>query len=95
MKKSTNKFFELLDKGLQKGAIGIGSSLGYMSHGVTAKEMFEVQKLAGEYGRLTSVHTRFLNDPPPTEFILGGQEILSNAFVLDSPILFAHINNNG
>jgi hypothetical protein len=88
------QIFELLDQGLQQGAIGIGSTVGYMSSGVTAKEMYEVQKLAGEYGRLTSVHTRFLNDPPPTEFILGGQEILANAFVLDAPILFCHFNNN-
>jgi len=89
------QIFELLDKGLQRGAIGIGSPVGYMLKGVSAKELYEAQELAGKYGRLTSVHTRFLSDPPPTEFILGGQEILANAFVLNSPVLFAHFNYDG
>lgn len=85
---------EILDTGLQKGAIGIGSGLGYMSKGVDAREMFEVQKLAGKYDRLTDVHTRFgPTEPTPSEFVLGGHEIIANAFVLNAPVLFAHINN--
>ncbi|MGD1836880.1 MAG: amidohydrolase family protein [Nitrososphaeraceae archaeon] len=86
---------KILDKGLKEGAIGIGSALRYMSNGVDAREMFEVQKLAGKYDRLTDVHTRFALDPPPNEFVLGGHEIIANAFVLNSPVLFPHINNPG
>ncbi len=84
---------EILDKGLKEGAVGIGSLLGYMPSGVNAREMFEVQKLAGNYDRITDVHTRFSSTIPPTEYVLGGHEILANALVLNAPVIFAHLNN--
>lgn len=89
----SRQILESLDAGLKAGALGIGSTLGYMP-GVSAREMFEVQKLAAGYGRLTGVHLRHTPGTPTTE-VNGAQEILANAAALGSPALINHFNNQG
>ena len=54
-----NAILEELDKGLQAGAPGIGSTVGYMREGVSSREMYEVQKVAARYDRPTGAHTRY------------------------------------
>lgn len=89
----TEEIFHTLDEGLKAGAIGIGSTLGYMP-GVSAKEMFNVQKLAASYGRQTSVHLRH-TPGTPTKEVNGAQEILANAVALGAPACITHFNNQG
>jgi N-acyl-D-glutamate deacylase len=89
-----NAILETIDKGLQDGAIGIGSTLGYMRDGVTTREMFEVQRVAARYGRHTGAHTRFTPDDATHEN-LGAQEIIANALALDAPGAVLHYNNPG
>lgn len=45
------------DQGLAEGALGIGSLVGYASTGITSREMYETQKVAAKYGRLTVAAT--------------------------------------
>jgi hypothetical protein len=89
-----NAILQLLDEGLQAGGLGIGSTLGYMRDGVSAREFFEVQRLAGLYGRQTAAHFRYTpaNDTLETN---GIQELLANASALGSPALACHFNNPG
>ena len=87
-----NQTLELLDEGLLEGAIGIGSLVGYASTGITSREMFETQKLAANYGRLTAAHVRYLQTAPPMENSIGGAEVMMNAFLLDAPLLYCHFN---
>ena len=89
-----NKILEEIDKGLQAGAIGVGSTVGYMRDGVTTREMFEVQKVAARYGRLTTAHTRFTPDNDVMENV-GAQELLINAVALGAPAIVLHFNNPG
>jgi len=89
-----SKILQLLDDGLLAGAIGIGSTLGYMSDGVTARQMFEVQKVAANYGRQTSVHLRYTPGNSTTEPV-GAQEVLANAIALGAPAIICHFNNPG
>ena len=89
-----NKILKIIDQGLQDGAIGIGSTLGYMRDGVTTREMFEVQKVAARYDRLTTAHTRFTPDNDIMENV-GAQELLLNAVALDAPAIVLHFNNPG
>ncbi|WP_234221941.1 aminoacylase [Ruegeria pomeroyi] len=89
-----NEILRIIDKGLQDGGLGIGSTLGYMRDGVTSREMFEVQKVAARYGRHTAVHTRFTPDNATFEN-LGLQEIIANALALDAPATINHYNNPG
>ncbi len=89
-----NEILRIIDKGLQDGGLGIGSTLGYMRDGVTSREMYEVQKVGSRYGRHTAVHTRFTPDSATFEN-LGAQEIIANALSLDAPATINHYNNPG
>lgn len=89
-----NRILQLLDEGLQAGGLGVGSTLGYMRDGVSAREFFELQKLAGLYGRQTAAHFRYTPGTDVTE-ANGIQELLANAAALGAPALACHFNNPG
>jgi len=89
-----NKILQVLDTGLAAGALGIGSTLGYMRNGVSAREFFEVQRIAGRYGRQTGAHFRYTPGTEVTESN-GIQELLANAAALGAPALANHFNNPG
>ena len=89
-----NEILSMIDEGLRQGGIGIGSTVGYMREGVSSREIFELQKLAGFYGRQIGMHFRYTpgNDVQET---IGIQEMLANAAALDVPALACHFNNAG
>ena len=89
-----NQILAEMDEGLRLGAIGVGSTLGYMRDGVSAREVFEIQKLAGSYGRQTGLHFRGTpgNDVQETN---GIQEMLANAAAMNAPAIAMHFNNPG
>ncbi|WP_220452552.1 hypothetical protein [Colwellia sp. RSH04] len=89
-----NAILEEIDKGLQAGAVGIGSTVGYMREGVSSREMFEVQKVGARYGRATGAHTRYTLGTDTTE-VNGAQELVSNALALNAPAIVLHFNNPG
>jgi hypothetical protein len=89
-----NRILQLLDEGLQAGGLGIGSTLGYMRDGVSTREFFEIQRLAGLYGRQTGAHFRYTPGTDVTE-TNGIQELLANAAALGAPALACHFNNPG
>ncbi len=89
-----NAILEEIDKGLQAGAPGIGSTVGYMREGVSSREMFEVQKVAARYGRPTGAHTRYTLGTDTAENN-GAQELVANALALGAPAIVLHFNNDG
>ena len=89
-----NAILEELDKGLQAGAPGIGSTVGYMREGVSSREMYEVQKVAARYGRPTGAHTRYTLGTDTAENN-GAQELIANAVALGAPAIVLHFNNDG
>ena len=91
--KEEKEILALMKKGLDRGAIGVGIAVGYSPSGTTAREVYETQKLAASYGRVTASHTRFGSGLPPDEFILGGDEIMANAIFLNAPAIFQHFHN--
>ena len=91
-----NKISQILDENLRQGALGIGSTVGYASTGIITYEMFEAQRTAARYGRLTAAHTRFhVQNKPPTEAPLAFDELFTNASLLDAPLLICHNNDYG
>ncbi|SCY69753.1 amidohydrolase family protein [Desulfoluna spongiiphila] len=89
-----NEILKIVDEGLRQGGIGIGSTVGYMRDGVSSREIFELQRLAGQYGRQTGMH--FRNTPGnDVEETMGIQEMLANAAALGSPGIAFHFNNPG
>lgn len=89
-----NQILSLIDEGLQQGGLGIGSTVGYMRAGVSAREIFELQKLSGRYGRPIGMHFRYTpgDDTGETN---GIQEMLANAAALGTPAIALHFNNPG
>lgn len=88
-----NEMLSIIDDGLRQGAVGIASTVGYFP-GATAREMFEVQRVAANYGRPTAVHLRYTPGTATTE-ANGAQEILANAVALNAPAVINHFNNPG
>ena len=89
-----NQILQVMDEGLQAGAIGVGSTLGYMRDGVSAREAFEIQRLAAAYGRQAGFHFRYTPGTSTWE-ANGIQELLANAAALGAPALACHFNNPG
>jgi N-acyl-D-glutamate deacylase len=90
--KQVDGILKLVDEGLKQGALGVGSPVGYMTIGDTAREVIEEQRLAAKYGRFTSIHGRFSSQRTPTTGILGFQEVLSAAAVYGGGVLLCHFH---
>ena len=90
-----NQITKILDDGLREGALGVGSTLGYATEGATTYEIFESQRAAARYGRLFAVHSRFHLQTTNPEAALGFDEVFTNAFLLDAPLLYMHDNDYG
>ncbi|MCT4372039.1 aminoacylase [Yangia mangrovi] len=91
-----NAVMKIVDDDLRAGAVGVGINLAYMATGATSYEVFEMQRTAARYGRLASVHTRYhLSAETPTEAPIAFDEVFTNAYLLDAPLLVAHDNDYG
>ena len=91
-----NKVMQLMDEDLRQGAIGVAAPIAYMAIGISSYELFEGQRVGANYGRLTSVHTRYhLLSETPTEAPIAFDEVFTNAMLLDAPLLIAHNNDYG
>ncbi len=91
-----NQISSMADEGLRLGACGLGTTIGYMTKGVTSYEMFELQRAAARYGRMTVAHTRFHgSSATPTESPMAFAELFTNAMLLDTSLLISHDNDYG
>jgi len=91
-----NQINSLLDEWLREGALGVASTIGYARTGISTYEMFEAQRTAARYGRLTAAHTRFHGNPTtPMEAPLGYDELMLNGVVLNAPVINQHDNDYG
>lgn len=89
-----NQILAQMDEGLRQGGLGIGSTVGYMRAGVSSREIFELQRLSGKYGRYINMHFR-LTPGDDVQEVMGIQEMLANAASLGAPAIAAHFNNPG
>ena len=71
-----NQITKLIDDGLREGGIGLGSGIGYMANGASTYEMFEAQRTAARYGRVSGMHSRFHSSTSNPEGQLGFDEVL-------------------
>lgn len=87
------QIMDLMNKGLEQGALGIGSTLEYMKVGVPTGEVMDLQKLVGKYNRAYGIHTRFgVGEPLPTNATLGSREALANfAAIKGGGLLLSHM----
>ncbi|MDN2482843.1 amidohydrolase family protein [Vibrio agarivorans] len=90
-----NQILSILDQGFAEGALNLSSTTAYMKNGLTAFEMYESMKVAANWDRFVSSHTRFHANPANPEAQLGFDEIFTNAMVLGMPFLMHHNNDFG
>jgi hypothetical protein len=69
--------------------------VGYAGAGISTYEQFELQRTAARYGRATGVHSRFHTSAKNPEAPLGFDEVFTNAYLLDAPLLYSHNNDYG
>ncbi|WP_276388356.1 amidohydrolase family protein [Eudoraea chungangensis] len=81
-----------VEEGINRGALGIGVPVGYMSTGATTDEMIDMQRLAGKYKLSTFLHGRFSSQKPPTSGIFGFQELLGPAGIYGGGIYIHHLH---
>jgi len=60
------KVLALVEQGVKEGALGVGLTTGYMVDGITSRETYGVQAIAGKYGLLLGLHGRFSGQDQPT-----------------------------
>ncbi len=77
-------------EGLQQGGLGVGTPVGYATQGMTAYELNQVWRLAGQHGLFATVHGRFSSFALPTEGMLGHLEAMANAQMHGAGLLIHH-----
>ena len=82
---------DLVEEGLEQGALGIGPPTGYMVNGYTSEESIAMAKLAGKFGRFLHVHTRFSSQMPPTTGVLAIEEQLAATATYQCGLIIAHM----
>jgi N-acyl-D-glutamate deacylase len=85
------KIGEMLEEGLNQGALGIGHCPGYMEFGVTQRESNLVQKLAGEHKSLVAVHGRYSSQMPPASGLLGISEMMAPQAAYGGGLVIQHM----
>ena len=76
---------ELLDQGLEEGALGIGLAVQYYP-GASRREIVEVFRFAGEKRATIHTHVRSMT-------IEAMQEVLANAVATGAPLHIVHVNS--
>lgn len=86
------KILEKVEQGLNQGALGVGTPIGYAIDGLSSVEVSEVWRLAGEHGRFATVHGRFSSFALPTEGLLGLLEAMACATMHGAGLLMHHFH---
>ncbi|WP_294535859.1 amidohydrolase family protein [uncultured Rhodoblastus sp.] len=81
-----------IEQGLKQGALGVGTPVGYATSGLTAFELNQAWRLAGEHGLFATVHGRFSSMALPTEGILGTLEAIASATMFGAGLLVHHFH---
>ena len=85
-----DRILDRLESNLKQGALGVGTTIGYMSEAVTSDELIGLRELAAKHGRFTHDHIRFMSQSPPTSGMLGTQEVVDPALVYGGGCILAH-----
>jgi N-acyl-D-glutamate deacylase len=71
------KILALIEDGLKQGALGVGVPTGYMVDGMTQRETYGAQALAGKYGLTVGLHGRFSGQNTSASGMLATDEQLA------------------
>ena len=86
------RILQLLEQGLDEGALGIGINAGY-APGYGRKEYFALAQLAAERGVATFTHVRYASNREPQSSFEAVQELIANAAITGAHMHLCHINS--
>ena len=86
------EILQLVEKGLDDGALGIGINAGY-APGYGQKEYFALAELAAERGVATFTHVRYASNLEPRSSFEAVQELIANAALTGAHMHLCHINS--
>jgi hypothetical protein len=88
----TKRILELVEQGLDEGAIGIGINAGY-APGNGQKEYYGLSEMAAERGVATFTHVRYASNLEPESSFEAVKELIANAAVTGAHMHLCHINS--
>jgi len=86
------KILQLVEQGLDQGALGIGINAGY-APGYGQKEYYALAELAAERGVATFTHVRYASNAEPESSFEAVQELIGNAAITGAHMHVCHINS--
>lgn len=87
------KILELVKKGLEEGALGIGVNAGY-APGYGRREYYMLAELAKKYSVGTYTHMRYTSMLEPQSTFEAIQELIGLAAITNAKMHICHINSN-
>jgi N-acyl-D-aspartate/D-glutamate deacylase len=84
----------VLDKNLRQGALGVGTTVGYMADSVSSAELIGLRELTAKYGRFTHDHVRFMSQAAPMSGMIAVQEVVDPALIYGGGTIIAHYHAN-
>jgi N-acyl-D-aspartate/D-glutamate deacylase len=84
----------IIDKNLRQGALGVGTTIGYMADSVSSAELIGLRELTAKYGRFTHDHVRFMSQAAPMSGMIAVQEVVDPALVYGGGTIIAHYHAN-
>jgi N-acyl-D-glutamate deacylase len=85
------KVLSLVEQGVKEGALGVGLTTGYMVDGITSRETYGVQAIAGKYGLLLGLHGRFSGQDQGASGMLGTDEQLGAVLAGGGGLIVQHM----
>jgi N-acyl-D-glutamate deacylase len=79
-----------VEEGVKQGALGIGAPVGYMVDGISQRETYGAQAIAGKYGRLTGLHGRFSGQNRSASGMLATDEMLGAVLAGNGGLIVQH-----
>lgn len=83
-----------IEKGLERGALGVGFGLQY-TPAASRAEVLDAFRLAAKYHAPAFVHLRYMGLKEPTNSLTALQEVLADAAVTGAPLHVVHIHSTG
>ena len=80
-----------VEKGVKQGALGVGAPIGYMVDGISQRETYGAQVIAGKYGLLTGLHGRFSGQNRSASGMLGTDEMLGAVLAGGGGLIVQHM----
>jgi N-acyl-D-glutamate deacylase len=86
------KILQLVEQGLDEGALGIGINAGY-APGYGRKEYYALAELAAKRDVATYTHVRYASNMEPKSSFEAVQEVIANAAITGAHMHVCHINS--